>query len=377
MIKTKLFKGVVYLSQEHYNKLIALGAIEVNGNVIEYDESILYVTPQTLPEDYYTKEQTKDLIKNQVVSGDEFIIVDEGEPGSAAEGKTVIELDRTNIETETATEDSEKLITSGAVFNALAESGSEKVLVELVSAEQLNGTLTQEQFNKLIINDQNYIETSLNGHNEKYYFSTEASVAGYRVYTHIEHENMITKIKIFTITESVLSWVITEQLISSAQEINIDNSSITKNNSEQLQTVGIIDQNTGNTNKEWTGTQAQYDALAEKDPNTLYYITDGKSLPAIEDLTLTIANSVISSAETFTHHVHVMLEFETDGVHGGTDFILHPFDTSICFVTYDILVNGQLYSSQAYLDEAGNIKINVPTGLTFANAKGHYIEYGG
>lgn len=282
MIKMTLFKGVVYLSQEQYNKLIALGAIEVNGNVIEYDESILYVTPQTLPEDYYTKEQTKDLIKNQVVSGDEFIIVDEGEPGSAAEGKTVIELDRTNIETETAIEDSEKLITSGAVFNALANA-----------------------------------------------------------------------------------------------DVQIDNSSITKNDSGQIQTTGIIDQNTGNTNKEWTGTQAQYDALVEKDPDTLYYITDGKSLPAIEDLTLTITNSVISSAETFTHHVHVMLEFETDGVHGGTDFILHPFDTSICFVTYDILVNGQLYSSQAYLDEAGNIKINVPAGLTFTNAKGHYIEYGG
>lgn len=211
MAKSTLFKGIVYLSQEQYNKLIALGAIEVNGKVIEYDESILYVTPQTLPDDYYT----------------------------------------------------------------------------------------------------------------------------------------------------------------------IDNSSITKNGSGQIQTTGVIDQNTGNANKEWTGTQAQYDALVKKDPDMLYYITDGKSLPSINNLTLTVANSVISSDEKFTHHVHVMLEFETDGVHGGTDFILHPFDTSICFVTYDILVNGQLYSSQAYLDEAGNIKINVPTGLTFTNVKGHYIEYGG
>ena len=285
MAKTTLFKGIVYLSQEQYNRLIALGAIEVNGNVIEYDESILYVTPQTLPEDYYTKEQTKDLIKNQIISGDEFIIVDEGKPGSATEGKTVIELDRTNIETETATENSEKLITSGAVF---------KVFNALANAD-----------------------------------------------------------------------------------VQIDNSSITKNDSGQIQTTGVIDQNTLKVNKEWTGTQAQYNALAEKDPDTLYYITDGKSLPTIEDLTLTIANSVISSAEKFTHHVHVMIEFETDGVHGGTDFILHPFDTSICFVTYDILVNGQLYSSQAYLDEAGNIKINVPAGLTFTNTKGHYIEYGG
>lgn len=120
MAKTTLFKGIVYLSQEQYNKLIALGAIEINGKVIEYDESILYVTPQTLPDDYYTKEQTKELIKTQVISGDEFIIVDEGEPGTINEGKTVIELDRTNIETVTATEASKKLITSGAVFNSIS-----------------------------------------------------------------------------------------------------------------------------------------------------------------------------------------------------------------------------------------------------------------
>ena len=132
MAKTTLFKGVVYLSQEQYNKLIALGAIEVDGNVIQYDDSIVYVTPQALPDDYYTKEQTKELIKNQVVSGDEFIVVDEGEPGTINEGKIVVELDKTNIETETATENSEKLITSGAVFNSLSASGGGKLYRHII-----------------------------------------------------------------------------------------------------------------------------------------------------------------------------------------------------------------------------------------------------
>lgn len=160
-------------------------------------------------------------------------------------------------------------------------------------------------------------------------------------------------------------------------DVKIDELSITKNDSGQIQTTGVIDQNTGNTNKEWTGTQAEYDALIEKDLDTIYYITDVDKISSINDLSLYITGSVISSAKTFTKHVHVMLEFETDGVHGGTDFVLHPYDTSICFVTYDVLINGQLYSAQAYLDDSGYVRINIPNGLTFTNVNGHYIEFGG
>lgn len=160
-------------------------------------------------------------------------------------------------------------------------------------------------------------------------------------------------------------------------DVKIDESSITKNINGQIQTIGTIDQNTGNTNKEWTGTQAEYDAIVEIDPDTIYYITDVDKISLINDLSLYITGSVISSAKTFVKHVHIMLEFETDGVHGGTDFVLHPYDTSICFVTYDVLINGQLYSAQAYLDDGGYVRVNIPNGLTFTNVKGHYIEYGG
>lgn len=57
--------------------------------------------------------------------------------------------------------------------------------------------------------------------------------------------------------------------------VDIDGKSITKNSSDELQTVGVIDQrNTANAIKTWTGTKAQYDAISTKDANTIYNITD-------------------------------------------------------------------------------------------------------
>lgn len=49
---------------------------------------------------------------------------------------------------------------------------------------------------------------------------------------------------------------------------------------------GVIDSNTFNTVKIWTGTKAQYDALSTKDSNTLYNITDDESsiINTINDL---------------------------------------------------------------------------------------------
>ncbi len=56
---------------------------------------------------------------------------------------------------------------------------------------------------------------------------------------------------------------------------DIDNKSITENSNDELQTVGVIDQNnTSNAIKTWTGTKAQYDAIVTKDSNTLYNIID-------------------------------------------------------------------------------------------------------
>ncbi len=56
---------------------------------------------------------------------------------------------------------------------------------------------------------------------------------------------------------------------------NLDNKSITKNTANELQTVGVINQNnTSQAIKTWTGTKAQYDAIVSKDSGTLYYLTD-------------------------------------------------------------------------------------------------------
>ena len=57
--------------------------------------------------------------------------------------------------------------------------------------------------------------------------------------------------------------------------VDIDGKSLTKNSSDELQTVGVIDQrNTANAIKTWTGTKVQYDAISTKDTNTIYNITD-------------------------------------------------------------------------------------------------------
>lgn len=72
--------------------------------------------------------------------------------------------------------------------------------------------------------------------------------------------------------------------------VSIDNKSITQNSSDELQTVGVIDQNATTTAiKTWTGTLAQYNALVSGgtvDNNTLYNITDDS------DSTLTLLETI-------------------------------------------------------------------------------------
>lgn len=67
---------------------------------------------------------------------------------------------------------------------------------------------------------------------------------------------------------------------------DVDNSTITLNSSDQLQTVAVKDNRSGNAIKTWTGTKAQYDAITTKDSNTLYNITDDS------DVTLTLLEAL-------------------------------------------------------------------------------------
>ena len=84
--------------------------------------------------------------------------------------------------------------------------------------------------------------------------------------------------KFLTTNGSTVSWA--------NASTSIDNSTITKNGSDQIQTVGYKDVRTNNTLKTWTGTKAQYDAIVTKDANTLYNITDDT------DTTLTVLNTL-------------------------------------------------------------------------------------
>ena len=61
---------------------------------------------------------------------------------------------------------------------------------------------------------------------------------------------------------------------STARGSEEDNVTIKKNSQDKIQTVAVIDSNTGNADKTWIGTKQQYDAIQTKDSNTLYYITD-------------------------------------------------------------------------------------------------------
>ena len=62
--------------------------------------------------------------------------------------------------------------------------------------------------------------------------------------------------------------------IQGGGSVDIDGVTITKNSSDEIQTVAVKDNRSGNAIKTWTGTKAQYDAIVTKDANTLYSITD-------------------------------------------------------------------------------------------------------
>ena len=70
---------------------------------------------------------------------------------------------------------------------------------------------------------------------------------------------------------------IKEYVDNNGGSVSIDNKSITENASNELQTIGVINQN-GLTQavKLWTGTKAQFDLLTP-DANTLYNITDDET----------------------------------------------------------------------------------------------------
>lgn len=103
-----------------------------------------------------------------------------------------------------------------------------------VPAEVTNGTLTDEQLTTLQSYDGNYIMFN----HEKYYLQDKGHVEGYLTYTHTGYENNQMWLKSITITIATKTWV--------------------------LNVVGV--------KPTVVLTQSDYDNLAAKDANTLYYI---------------------------------------------------------------------------------------------------------
>lgn len=61
----------------------------------------------------------------------------------------------------------------------------------------------------------------------------------------------------------------------SVSGVQPDGISITPNTNSELQAIGVINQNnTSSAIKYWTGTKQQYDAIQNKDANTIYNVTD-------------------------------------------------------------------------------------------------------
>lgn len=176
-------------------------------------------------------------------------------------------------------------------------------------------------------------------------------------------------------------------------ELKFDNDSITLNTSNEMQAVKLKNAFTNISDtvvsNDFNGmvyiTEKQYQELIaygqivvdgqtiSYNEDTIYVTPDEK---AFSELTLS-GTSVLTSAEQFNSHIQIMVEFETDGIHAGFDCVLHPYDTAVCFVTYDVLVNGQPNFGTAYLNDSGNVVINVPSGLTFTNVHAKYVVYGG
>lgn len=178
---------------------------------------------------------------------------------------------------------------------------------------------------------------------------------------------------------------------SGGSNVSIDNESITENTQGEIQAVALKDGainvgsqsvSTNNFEGVMSLSEEQYQQLYTNGTltigdvvltykNGMVYVTPDTST-TLQTLTLTQGNAVLTSQKTFTSHIQVLIEFETDGMHYGADFILHPYDNAICLVSYNFVG----HSGTAYLDENGHINISIPDNLTFSNVKAHYIELG-
>lgn len=124
-------------------------------------------------------------------------------------------------------------------------------------------------------------------------------------------------------------------------------------------------------------TKAQYEALASKNVDDLYLITD-------TDLTSLAFSETASGSKIFksTHevpneHIHVLFELETSGAHYGCDFDLHPYNSSECIVASRMIIGGTYVDVNAYISSDFKVTVDVSKGSLSGTytAVGNYVQY--
>ena len=94
----------------------------------------------------------------------------------------------------------------------------------------------------------------------------------------------------------------------------------------------------------------------------------------LQEINFSSENGMYVSNKVFEpeQHVHLLFEIETEGTHSGTDFVLHPYNSSVCHTTFTLLIGGQFVNGFAYLDETNRIRISFQENLFVTNIVAHY-----
>lgn len=238
------------------------------------------------------------------------------------------------------------------------------------------GTLTNDEFAKVQANPSNVV-FSLGG--RKFIHNEDAT--NYVSYSNVVYPTTDTQeikvIYVNTSSEAVnyKHWNVEDEEPSGAVEI--DETSITKNSDGEIQAEGVIDQNTGNANKEWTGTRAEYDLIAVKDTNTFYNITDeqdssglvietestttvqGYAVPVLTAEQVQTIYDAVSSGQSVTitdptgnYHFNVDQADNMSGVISvdykffNTMFVTYTLENNVVTVEGTLLGGGQKYLHQ-------------------------------
>lgn len=194
MAKADLLTGIVRLTEKQYNTLLANGYVTSGDKTIFYDENTVYVTPTNtghtptlqIVDTIVNSEDLKKVVK---LSEEQFIELKLN--GHITVGDEIIIYNPLDTIYITPEEDSDL---------------SFKYVELNVPETATQGTLTQDNVNLLLANNDNYIIFN----DEIYRLNDIKETQGYLTYSHIGEDSAHNFfIKCITITLSTLGWVLT------------------------------------------------------------------------------------------------------------------------------------------------------------------------